>query len=175
MKTDELHTLANEIRILAGLVTKMTGRDLQQRLDVWDAGVSGLQHRIMRLLRYHEHTISELSCKLMLDPSTLVPAVDVLERKGLARRGKDPYDRRRNPLSLTERGADFITRVPAVDAQDSLVKGLNAIDDEGRQQLLVLLRELVRHMSEGEEVLRQVSSRVRPQPVGEASLATEPE
>jgi DNA-binding MarR family transcriptional regulator len=34
----------------------------------------------------------------MLDPSTLVPAVDALERKGLAMRGQDPNDRRRNPL-----------------------------------------------------------------------------
>ncbi len=163
MKTDELYTRANEIRILAALVTKMTRRDLQRRLDSWGTGVSELQYGIMRLLSYQEYTISELSCKFMLDPSTLVPAVDALERKKLARRGRDPGDRRRNPLSLTKRGAEFVARVPVMDGQDSLVKSLNAMGDEQCQQLLMLLRELVGRMAEGEDVLHQVSSRVRPQ------------
>lgn len=163
MKTDELYTMANEIRILAALVTKMARRDLQGRLDSWGTGVSELQYSIMRLLSYQELTISELSCKFMLDPSTLVPAVDALERKKLARRGRDPVDRRRNPLSLTEHGAEFVARVPVVDGQDTLVKSLNVIGEEHCHQLLMLLRELVRRMAGGEDVLHQVSSRVRPQ------------
>jgi DNA-binding MarR family transcriptional regulator len=163
MKTDELYIMANEIRILAALVTKMARRDLQGRLGSSGTGVSELQYGIMRLLSYQEHTISELSCKFMLDPSTLVPAVDALERKKLARRGRDPGDRRRNPLSLTERGAEFVARVPVMDGQDSLVKSLNTLGDEQCHQLLMLLRELVRRMAGGEDVLHHVSSRVRPQ------------
>jgi DNA-binding MarR family transcriptional regulator len=163
MKTDELYTRANEIRILAALVTKMARRDLQGRLDSSGTGISELQYGIMRLLSYQEHTISELSCKFMLDPSTLVPAVDALERKKLARRGRDPGDRRRNPLSLTEHGAEFVARVPIMDGQDSLVKSLNAMGNGQCQQLLMLLRELVRRMAGGEDVLQQVSSRVQPQ------------
>jgi DNA-binding MarR family transcriptional regulator len=163
MKTEELYTAANEIRILAALVTKMTGRDLQRRLDSWGTGVSELQYGIMRLLSYQEHTISELSCKFMLDPSTLVPAVDALERKKFARRGTDPVDRRRNPLSLTEHGAEFVARVRVVDSQDSLVKSLNAMNGEQCHQLLMLLRELVSRMAGGEDVLHHVSYRVRPQ------------
>jgi DNA-binding MarR family transcriptional regulator len=163
MKTDELYTRANEIRILAALVTKMARRDLQGRLDSSGTGISELQYGIMRLLSYQEHTISELSCKFMLDPSTLVPAVDALERKKLARRGRDPGDRRRNPLSLTEHGAECVAHVPIMDGQDSLVKSLNAMGDEQCQRLLMLLRELVRRMAGGEDVLHQVSSRVQPQ------------
>jgi DNA-binding MarR family transcriptional regulator len=163
MKTDELYTRANEIRILAALVTKMARRDLQGRLDSSGTGISELQYGIMRLLSYQEHTISELSCKFMLDPSTLVPAVDALERKKLARRGRDPGDRRRNPLSLTEHGAECVAHVPIMDGQDSLVKSLNAMGDEQCQRLLMLLRELVRRMAGGEDVLQQVSSRVQPQ------------
>lgn len=168
MKIDEIYAVANEIRILAAIVTKMARRDLQQRLDSWGADVSSLQYGIMRLLRYQEHTISELSCKFMCDPSTLVPAVDALERKGLARRGKDPNDRRRNPLSLTEEGESLIARVPVVNSRDALVKSLDAMGDEQCRQLLTLLRDLVSHMAEGEDVLYYVSSRVRPQAAPEA-------
>jgi hypothetical protein len=50
-----------------------------------------------------------------------------------------------------------------MDGQDSLVKSLNAMGDEQCQRLLMLLRELVRRMAGGEDVLQQVSSRVQPQ------------
>jgi DNA-binding MarR family transcriptional regulator len=97
----------------------------------------------------------------MLDPSTLVPAVDALERKGLVRRGKDPHDRRRVPLSLTERGTEFSGCVPLTDEQNPVVKGLQAMGDEQSHQLRALMRDLVRNMPGGEEILNQVSYRVR--------------
>jgi DNA-binding MarR family transcriptional regulator len=153
---------ANEIRLLCTLVTKLAGRDLQHRLDLWDTGISPLQHAVMRLLRYEEQTISELSRRFNLDPSTLVPAVDALERKALARRGHNPSDRRCRPLSLTERGAELIAGTPAVDSQDSLVQSLTDMGDASWLQLLILLRELVRRMSEEEDILEQVSARVQP-------------
>ena len=100
---------------------------LEQRLAAADASLSGLQFAIMRALSVQEHTISELSQHFMLDPSTLVPAVDALERKGLARRGRDPSDRRRVPLSLTGRGAEFLSSVPIVDEEDLLATSLKRL------------------------------------------------
>jgi DNA-binding MarR family transcriptional regulator len=162
MEREKATATANEIRLLCTLVTKLAGRDLQRRLDLWDTGISPLQHAVMRLLRYEELTISELSRKFNLDPSTLVPAVDALERKRLARRGHDPNDRRCRPLSLTERGAELIAGTPAVDSQDSLVQSLTDMGDASWLQLLILLRELVRRMSGEEDILQQISARVQP-------------
>ena len=146
--------------MLTTIVAKKARRALEQRLSLAHAGVGGLQYKIMRALWRQEQTISELSHRFMLNPSTLVPAVDALERNGLAKRGQDPNDRRRIPLSLTERGAEFVTCVPLVNADAPLVKSLNAMGDEQSRQLLMLLRELVRHMPEGEDILRKVSSGV---------------
>ena len=160
METDKLYL---EIRILVHIVAKVAMRALEQRLNAANTGLSGLQFAIMRALSVEEHTISELSQHFMLDPSTLVPAVDALERKGLAKRGKDPHDRRRIPLSLTEHGAEFITCVPFTDGDDPLVQSLDVLGDEQSHQLLMLLRELVRHMPEGEDILRLVASRVQSQ------------
>jgi DNA-binding MarR family transcriptional regulator len=112
----------------------------------------------MLALSFKEHAISDLSRHFMLDPSTLVPAVDALERKGLAKRGRDPRDRRRIPIALTERGADLLACVPLVDGDDPLFQSLSLMEDEQRQQLLMLMRELVGYMPDGENILKHVSS-----------------
>jgi DNA-binding MarR family transcriptional regulator len=90
----------------------------------------------------------------------LVPAVDALERKGYAKRGRDPQDRRRVPISLTESGAELLSCVPLVDGDDPLFHSLNVLGDEQRDQLLTLMRELVGHMPEGDQILEHVSSRM---------------
>jgi DNA-binding MarR family transcriptional regulator len=169
MGTDELYL---ETRILTAIVAKTAMRALEQRLDLASAGLSHSQYGIMRALSCQEQTISELSHRFMLDPSTLVPAVDALERKGFAKRGRDPNDRRRVPLSLTEAGVRLVTDVPFVDDDDPLVQSLNAMSDEHRQQLLTLLRELVQHLPAGEDILRRVSSRVQVQVNIEEEYAT---
>ena len=82
-------------------------------------------------------------------------------RKGLAKRGRDPQDRRRVPLSLTQRGAEFVNSIPMADENDLLVQSLSAMGDEKARQLLALLHEMVEHMPEGADILKRVLSRVR--------------
>jgi DNA-binding MarR family transcriptional regulator len=159
-----------EIHILSAILAKTTMQALEQRLAATGQGVSGLQFAIMRALSCQEQTISELSEHFMLDPSTLVPAVDALERKQLAHRGRDPNDRRRLPLSLTERGAHFVADMPFVGPQDPLAQGFNGLTTEEREQLRWLLRKLVRHLPHGEEILNKVQSRVQSQVAQERPL-----
>lgn len=163
METIKLYTEAIEIQVLSAIVTKKAMYALQHHPDLASAGIGCLQYKILRALGFGEQTISELSRKLMLDPSTLVPAVDALERKGLVRRGKDPHDRRRVPLALTERGTKFLECFPLTDDRNPVLKSLQAMGDEQSHQLRALLRELVRHMPGGEEILTKVSYRVRAQ------------
>lgn len=157
MENRELYV---EIHILLGIMVKNSIRALDRRLRSANAGVGGLQFGIMRALSAKEHTISELSDHLMLDPSTLVPAVDALERKGFAKRGKDPSDRRRIPVALTDKGTELIRTMHILDEQDPLVQSLNTLDGEQRQQFLVLLRELVQSLPDGEDLLEKASARV---------------
>jgi DNA-binding MarR family transcriptional regulator len=159
--TQELYSTALEIRMLMAMATKKAMHAFEQRLGAAGHGVSGLQYGIMRALGCHEMTITELSHRFMLDPSTLVPAVDALERRGFIERGRDPNDRRRVPLSLTESGAAFVQSVPHADDSDLLVQSLAEMSEPARQQLLSLLRDLVRHMPQGEDVLQRVASRVQ--------------
>jgi DNA-binding MarR family transcriptional regulator len=161
MINDELLCAALEIRVLAISLFRLTTRALEQHPQLAKEDITGLQYATLRALSHKRLTISELSQWLMVDPSTLVPVVDALERKAMVKRHRDQADRRRVPLSLTERGSAIVACVPAVDEHDPLVVSLRSMGEEDARQFLRLLRELVRNVPEGEEILRRVSARVR--------------
>lgn len=144
--TDQLTATALEIRRLFWVVTKLGQRDLTRRLEAQGIALGGLSFGVLRMLRRRGCTSSELSRAMMLAPATLVPAVDTLEREGYVRRGRDPRDRRRTPLALTERGAALVAAVPMVSKDDLLVRGLGTLSGVERTHLLRLLHKLVRHM-----------------------------
>lgn len=158
---DELHAMALEARVLLAIATKWSGRCLEQRLHQSGVPISSMQYGMLRLLRGHRHTISDLSRRMSLAPATLVPAVDALERHGLVERGSDPNDRRRAPLLLTAGGADILARIPAVDDTDVLAVSLAALGDADRHKLLELLRALVGAMPDGAAVVADIARGVR--------------
>jgi DNA-binding MarR family transcriptional regulator len=158
MNDEDLYTTALEIRILAGILAKIAGRSLEQRFHAHGIPISSLQHGVMRLLCQHSYTSSELSRKMHLDPATLVPVVDALERHGYVQRGKDASDRRRTPLLLTDEGADLLARVPVFDRDDATIVALTCLGDAQARQLLLLLRELVNCMLPQTDILRDTES-----------------
>ena len=153
----ELHATALETRILLSIVNKWSARCLEQRLHAAGLPISSLQYGVMRLLCRERHTISELSRKMALAPATLVPVVDALERHGYVARGRDPKDRRRTPLVLTEQGAAILSDIPPVVDDDVLVRGLAALGPEKRRQLLALLRELLGTLPDGAAMVAEVA------------------
>jgi len=170
--TDEVHItpadLTIEIRTLLTVITKLTLRDLEQRLAEAVPGLSPLQFGVMRLLAREQCTLSEISAKLMITPSTLVPVVDKLERDGLVVRGKDPHDRRRTPLVITERASGLLVAIPACDPSDMIAQGIEHIGEHKARQLHKLLNELLLSMSPHHDVL---DSHLKHQPDWEQAKA----
>ena len=162
MKNDERKRIAIELHMLGAVAVKTTLQAMERHGVLAEAGVSLLQFRVLRALRRQAFTISELSPLIMVDPSTLVAVVDALERKGLAVRGRDPHDRRRVPIAITELGIETTACPPFMnpfaDADNPLLNSINAMGTERARQLLDLLREMVRHLPEGDEILKQVST-----------------
>jgi DNA-binding MarR family transcriptional regulator len=72
----------------------------------------------------------QLSTQLSLDPTTVVALVDDLERGGLLRRSRDPKDRRRHILSITERGYQALEGIERAlaGAEDGLLAPLEPHD-----------------------------------------------
>lgn len=152
--------ITQETYILATIITKHARQDVEQRLADQETGIGPMQFGMLRLLRHGPQTISELSQIMLLSPATLVPAVDALEQAGLVERTKDPRDRRRTPLMLTTSGAALLAQVPPVTTQDALTQALVTLDEEQRQQLLTLLRAIVRHFSDGERIIEHVATHI---------------
>ncbi len=147
---------ALELRLLIALIARQVRNDLDRQMRA--AGLGGwLQHAVLTLLGERSLTISEISRRLGVEPATLVPVVDALEREGLARRGQDPHDRRRSPLTLTERGQEKLARTSPMDQQDVLLSALHRLGDPEASRLLDMLRRLARLLSVEDEALQNVA------------------
>lgn len=158
--SDAILSIAEEIRILSIVVSKAARRDLEQRLAEAGVGIGALPFAVLRVLKHQAMTMSEISRAMHMAPASLVSAIDALEGAGLVIRGKDPLDRRRTPLSLTEQGSALLKRIPVTTHQDELVRSLAALGDEQAQHLLSFLRYLVHHMDDGPEIIQRVMMRV---------------
>jgi DNA-binding MarR family transcriptional regulator len=152
----ELNRLAFEIRAYAGIGAKLMARDLEARIAQHWPGVSAPQYGVMRMLACRPATIKELSDTLRLAPSTLVPVIDRLESEGLVVRRKDPGDRRRTPLDLTEAARAMLARVPPAHESDSLYRALRDLGPARSRQLCDLLLELVERLEPGADIAGHV-------------------
>jgi len=92
---------------MARTVLRLYNAAAQKILD--REGVSIAHWYYLRVLSQHE-TLSqlELSQRVAIAPTTAVTALDILEKRGLVRRTRDPNDRRRYFVSLTDEGARLI-------------------------------------------------------------------
>ena len=87
----------------------------------------------------------DISTALGIKRANLVPLLDHLEQRGLARREAVPSDRRSHALRLTPKGKAFLADLHARAALHE--KQVNAVlGDKGRRQLLPLLRKLTEAM-----------------------------
>lgn len=163
MKQQEFIVAATEIRILLGMLTKMSRQEWQEHLDKCGVGISALHHGVMRLLYHHPYTIKELSKHMLVEPASLVPVVDELERKSYLRRTTDPQDRRRTPLVLTDEGQQMILSMPPLPPTSRFMQTLETMGEEKLVGLLSLLRELAQGMSENQEMIAELSKTVQMQ------------
>lgn len=171
MKNERLHTRTVEFKLLIGSLWKASANSTERWLQDQDFGITRLQLGILRVL-YHDGalTISELSRKFSVDPSTLVPTVDTLERKKLLTRGRDPNDRRRVPLTLTDEGHALLSRIPEAREDDPISTALDAMGDEAAQALIQSIVNLIEHMPDSHDILAEAMPRLLAHGAKEAYL-----
>lgn len=166
MKRQEFLVMAAEIRILMRILTKLAHQEFAEHLENCGVGISTPHYGVMRLLKLHPYTIKELSKHMVVEPASLVPIVDVLERKTFVRRTTDPSDRRRTPLILTDEGDQLLTNLPLMPLSSPYMKTLDEMGEERIKGLLGGLRELAMGMSDNTEMVTELEKTVRMQ-VGE--------
>lgn len=156
MPEPDMITRANEIRGLAFLLVKFFNAGADQRMQKLDPSLNSLQFGVLQMLQSETLTVSVISQRLGMDPSSIVRLIDSLERLGLAARGVDPHDRRRNPLHITEKGRDLLAAVPTLTEADPAVKALQSLGGERSLQLRDLLIKVLLRIPEGRAILESV-------------------
>jgi DNA-binding MarR family transcriptional regulator len=109
------------------------------------AGCNPYQHVVLALLAEGaRETQAAIAEAIGFDPSQLVGILDDLEQDGLVERRRDPNDRRRHVVSLTDEGRRTLAQRRAIvkRIEDDFLEPLDA---ESRAQLQKLLLELAGH------------------------------
>jgi DNA-binding MarR family transcriptional regulator len=147
-----LSPIANEIFVYTSLLMKHFNEALEVRLHRRGDNLTGLQIGVLRMLQYEVLTLSTISQRMGMDPSSIMRIIDVLERKGLAMRESDLQDRRRNPIRITEKGAGLLLAVPIVAEQDPVYQAIVAQGEGSATQLRDLLRSIVTLFPDGRTI-----------------------
>jgi DNA-binding MarR family transcriptional regulator len=86
-------------------------------------------------------TQATIADALALDPSRLVALLDSLEQRGMVVRQRDPLDRRRHVVSITDTGRKELARLRAIvhQLEDEFFAPLDAASREALHPMLVQL------------------------------------
>jgi DNA-binding MarR family transcriptional regulator len=151
---------ALEIKVLGMLLMKSAVRDLEKRLHAAKLDVNPLGFGVLCNIKKDSSGVNELSKKMMLAPATLVPVINALEKKGIIARKKDPRDQRRSPLYITHRGEKLLAKVPAIRAQDALLRRIEALGSKDMAALHRILRKLAAEVI-GKEKIEEIMLRAK--------------
>lgn len=166
--TQKSQEAALEFRMISSFVAKLGRENFEQRIQQAGYDISGLQFGILRMLAMEgEHSLKELSSKFMLDPSTLVPSVDSLERKRIVTRHRDDNDRRRVVIGLTDTGRTIAHQFHQFSDEDIIYQAMEAMGEEDVEQMMVLLRKLIHHIPEGESIISNICNRMKTSQLGD--------
>ena len=105
-------------------------------------GVRGYHFRLLAALdQYGPVSQADLGRHTGIDRSDVVAMLNDLVAGGLAQREHDPADRRRNVVTITQRGTDELERLDAVldDVQQAVLAPLTPNERKTLQRLLAKL------------------------------------
>ncbi|MHB8132632.1 MAG: MarR family winged helix-turn-helix transcriptional regulator [Anaerolineaceae bacterium] len=109
---------------------KFFNQEIEERLKVNGENINCIHYEVLQMLQSETSTIRILSLRTGMDPSSLVRSIDTLEQKGLVKRGRDPKDRQRNPLLITQKGSDLLVLVAAISEKDLSFQAIQTIGIE---------------------------------------------
>jgi DNA-binding MarR family transcriptional regulator len=130
--------IAENIGFLLAKAGTLSTDLFRSRLARYD--VRPRHYSVLSVLHVHPEQCTQqfLAGCLEVEPSSVVGVVDDLEDRGLVERRRDPGDRRRNILVVTERGEALIADIQrvAADLEHDLLAG---VPERRRRELRTLL------------------------------------
>lgn len=138
--TDDVMRLEDRL----GYLLKTAYRQLAERIDTALAsfGLTARQLAVLSVIgREAAPSQIALSERLGVDRTTIVAMLDLLETRGWVERRRDPHDRRRNVLVLTEAGETLVAGAEKARAAAE-AEYLSRIGDRDADRLLRSLQSM---------------------------------
>jgi DNA-binding MarR family transcriptional regulator len=147
--------ILEERRSSPGLLLALLGQEAMRRLrDAHTAhNLMPRQFQLLGLLDDHGPMGQrELGQAMATDPSILVTLLNPLEADGFLARNRDPADRRRHVVTLTDAGKRQLDRAAEAQrqAEDAIFAGLSTEQRSQLRDLLIALRESRSAAADGE-------------------------
>lgn len=147
MADDEYQKLAFRLKMLTALAIKNLRSDIEAKLKQENLKISYLAFKVIRVMGREKTTLKQLSKKMILAPASLVPVVESLVRKGLVERKTDPTDRRKNILSITQKGEKAYAIIGSACSEDAISKSLSQLGGKDAEKLVLLFEKLVTNIT----------------------------
>jgi DNA-binding MarR family transcriptional regulator len=144
--TGQEHGLLEERATSEGLLLALLGQHAMRRLRAahTEHKLSPRQFHLLGLL--HDRgsmTQRELGTRMDVDPSILVTLLNPLEADGYLSRDRDPADRRRHVVTLTEAGERQLERAAQAQrhVENELFASLTSSQRDALRQLLLIMSD----------------------------------
>jgi DNA-binding MarR family transcriptional regulator len=153
------HSTAGQVLILLHALARLMGTNAERRLSAAGIEISRLQLGVLHMLNYAPQNLSDLSRRFSLDPSTMVPVIDSLERKGYVVRERDPQDRRRVRLLCTDAARQVMRQISYVDEDDPIYRAFVQLGAAEVAHLVDTLRQIILLQPNGAALLAEIDAR----------------
>jgi DNA-binding MarR family transcriptional regulator len=153
-----VHRVAKELVASSGFLLARLGMAFKSKAlaRIEGEGFDAHHYSVLALLAEEaRETQATIADALALDPSRLVSLLDGLEERGLVVRQRDPQDRRRHAVVLTEKGERAAHHFDILRTRAE-ARALGALEPDERQQLADLLNRAVCRHVRSEDVSQSV-------------------
>ncbi|MGX9708202.1 MarR family winged helix-turn-helix transcriptional regulator [Laceyella tengchongensis] len=146
MDKEKLVAMTESFRTNLSTLIRLSKDLLERQLMRHDVPITARQFAVLVQLCKQPLTIKRLGEVFSIEPPTLIPIIDTLERHQLVRRVPDKQDRRKKHVETTDKGQRLIQHMHQHIEQNPIAIALSTMGEENSQQLIDLLAELVVHL-----------------------------
>ena len=139
---DRVSLMETYDQVLVSLRQIIRAIDLHSKKLERESGLTGPQLLVMQLIGTHgEITSGVIAREVSLSQATVTSILDRLERKGLLKRERCTYDKRKVMVSLTDEGGKALESAPTL-MQESFIRAFSQLEDWEQSLILSSLQRV---------------------------------